>query len=51
MDFKLDEVEDACPFEFGNDFVEEGWIILQSRWTIGGNFILFTLGGEGWADK
>jgi len=25
----------------GNDFVEGGWIILQSRWTIEGNFILF----------
>ena len=27
MHFELDEVEETCPFEAGNDFIEGGWII------------------------
>jgi len=51
MGFKLDEVEEACPFEIGNDFVERDWIILQSRWMVEGNFIFLALGGEGGAGE
>ena len=50
-DFELGKVEEACPFEVGNDFIEGGWIILQSRWTVKRNFTLFLQKGEVGAGK